>query len=50
MLTSRFAFADLEGFDGGAARMLDVPPFTPAEGAALLAASGGRLAGGGRAS
>jgi tetratricopeptide (TPR) repeat protein len=40
MLTSRFAFADLEGFDGGAARMLDVPPFTPAEGAALLAASG----------
>jgi tetratricopeptide (TPR) repeat protein len=40
MLTSRFAFADLEGFDGGAARMLDVPPFTPTEGAALLAASG----------
>ena len=40
VLTSRFAFADLEGFDGGPARMLDVPPFTPAEGAALLAASG----------
>jgi hypothetical protein len=40
LLTSRFAFADLEGFDGGAARMLDVPPFTPTEGAALLAASG----------
>jgi hypothetical protein len=40
MLTSRFAFADMEGFDGGAARMLDVPPFTSAEGAALLAASG----------
>ena len=39
-LTSRFAFADLEGFDGGPARMLDVPPFTPAEGAALLAAAG----------
>ncbi|MDQ3763878.1 MAG: SIR2 family protein, partial [Actinomycetota bacterium] len=41
VLTSRFAFTDLEGFDGGAARMLEVPPFTPAEGAALLAASGG---------
>jgi tetratricopeptide (TPR) repeat protein len=40
VLTSRFAFADLEGFDGGPARMLEVPPFTPAEGAALLAASG----------
>jgi tetratricopeptide (TPR) repeat protein len=41
VLTSRFAFADLETFDGGTARMLDVPPFTPAEGAALLAAAGG---------
>ncbi|MGH8966959.1 MAG: SIR2 family protein, partial [Actinomycetes bacterium] len=41
VLTSRFYFADLEGFDGGAARMLDVPPFTPTEGAALLASSGG---------
>jgi hypothetical protein len=41
MLTSRFAFADLEGFDGGAARMLDLPPFTPAEGAALLSVLGG---------
>jgi tetratricopeptide (TPR) repeat protein len=40
LLTSRFAFADLEGFDGGPARMLDVPPFTPAEGAALLEATG----------
>jgi tetratricopeptide (TPR) repeat protein len=40
MLTSRFPFADLETFDGGAARMLEVPPFTPAEGAALLAAAG----------
>ena len=39
LLTSRFPFADLETFDG--ARMLDVPPFTPAEGAALLAAAGG---------
>jgi len=41
LLTSRFPFADLETFDGGAARMLDVPPFTPAEGSALLAAAGG---------
>jgi SIR2-like domain len=41
VLTSRFPFADLETFDGGSARMLEVPPFTPAEGAALLAASGG---------
>ena len=41
VLTSRFPFADLEGFDGGRARMLEVPPFTPAEGAALLAAVGG---------
>ncbi len=41
VLTSRFPFADLETFDGDRARMLDVPPFTPAEGAALLAAGGG---------
>jgi tetratricopeptide (TPR) repeat protein len=41
MLTSRFPFADLETFDGGTARMLEVPPFTPAEGSALLAAAGG---------
>jgi tetratricopeptide (TPR) repeat protein len=41
VLTSRFPFADLEGFDGGSARMLEVPPFTPAEGSALLAATGG---------
>ena len=41
LLTSRFPFADLEGFDGSSARMLEVPPFTPAEGAALLAAGGG---------
>jgi tetratricopeptide (TPR) repeat protein len=41
VLTSRFPFADLETFDGGSARMLDVPPFTPAEGSALLAAAGG---------
>ena len=41
MLTSRFPFADLEAFDGGSARMLEVPPFTPAEGSALLAAAGG---------
>jgi len=32
VLTSRFPFADLEGFDGGSARMLEVPPFTAAEG------------------
>jgi tetratricopeptide (TPR) repeat protein len=41
VLTSRFPFADLEGFDGGSARMLEVPPFTPAEGSALLATAGG---------
>jgi tetratricopeptide (TPR) repeat protein len=41
LLTSRFPFADLEGFDGGSARMLEVPPFTTAEGSALLAAAGG---------
>jgi hypothetical protein len=41
LLTSRFPFADLEGFDGSSARMLEVPAFTPAEGAALLAAVGG---------
>src|SRR5262249_6659192 len=39
--TSRFPFADLETFDGGSARMLEVPPFTPAEGSALLATAGG---------
>ena len=41
VLTSRFPFADLEAFDGGSARMLELPAFTPAEGAALLAAAGG---------
>ena len=41
LLTSRFPFADLEGFDGGPARMLELPPFTPAEGADLLATAGG---------
>ena len=41
LLTSRFPFADLEGFDGSSARMLEVPAFTPAEGADLLAAGGG---------
>jgi hypothetical protein len=41
LLTSRFPFADLEGFDGSSARMLEIPAFTPAEGAALLAAAGG---------
>ena len=41
VLTSRFPFADLEGFDGGSARMLELPAFTPAEGAALLGTAGG---------
>ncbi len=41
VLTSRFPFADLETFDGSSARMLEVPPFTPTEGSALLAAAGG---------
>lgn len=41
VLTSRFPFADLEQFNGGAVRMMDVPPFTPAEGATVLAAAGG---------
>jgi tetratricopeptide (TPR) repeat protein len=40
VLTSRFPFADLEGFDGSSARMLELPAFTPAEGAELLAAAG----------
>jgi tetratricopeptide (TPR) repeat protein len=40
LLTSRFPFADIEGYDGTAARMLDVLPLTPEEGAALMAASG----------
>jgi tetratricopeptide (TPR) repeat protein len=40
VLTSRFPFADLEPFDGGSARMLDVPPLTPAAGSELLAAVG----------
>jgi tetratricopeptide (TPR) repeat protein len=41
LLTSRFPFADLEAFDGGSVRVLDVPPLTPAEGSALLSAAGG---------
>ena len=41
VLTSRFVFADLELFDGTAARMLDVPPLTVAEGAEVLKRSGG---------
>lgn len=41
LLTSRSPFADLESFDGSSARMLDVPPFTPAEGAELLGIAGG---------
>ena len=41
LLTSRFPFADLETFDGGAARMLELPPFSRGDGAALVAAAGG---------
>ncbi|HET9656703.1 MAG TPA: hypothetical protein VFP72_15220, partial [Kineosporiaceae bacterium] len=41
VLTSRFPFADLEGFDGRTARMLELPAFTPTEGAALLQRAGG---------
>lgn len=41
VLTSRFAFPDLTRFDGRVARMLDVPALTVAEGAELLAQSGG---------
>ena len=40
VLTSRFPFADLERFDGAQARMLEVPPLTPAKGADLLAGVG----------
>jgi hypothetical protein len=43
VLTSRVPFADLEGFDGAAARMLDLPPLNPDEGAVLLAQSAGWL-------
>jgi len=42
ILTSRFPFADVERFDGGAARMLDVPPLTAAQGSELLARTGGK--------
>jgi tetratricopeptide (TPR) repeat protein len=41
VLTSRFPFGDLEGFDGNSARMLDLPPLTLDQGSALLAAAGG---------
>jgi tetratricopeptide (TPR) repeat protein len=40
VLTSRFPFADLERFDGGAARMLDVPPLTASEGSELFVNAG----------
>jgi nucleoside phosphorylase len=36
LLTSRFPFADLAAFDGTTARMMDLPPLTPEEGAAVL--------------
>ena len=41
VLTSRFVFADLEIFDGSAARMMDVPALTVNEGADLLERAGG---------
>jgi tetratricopeptide (TPR) repeat protein len=41
VLTSRFPFADLEPFNGTAARMLEVPAFTPDEGVELLRRAGG---------
>ncbi|MGB2711925.1 MAG: SIR2 family protein [Conexibacter sp.] len=41
LLTSRFPFADLDQFDGGTARMLELPSMTPDEGAELLASAGG---------
>ena len=41
ILTSRFPFADLEGFDGSSARMLSLPSFTSEEGGELLASLGG---------
>jgi hypothetical protein len=44
VLTSRFPFADLAGYDGTTARTLDVPPLTPAEGATLLATATPQLA------
>ena len=40
ILTSRFPFVDLAAFEGTSARMLDVPPFTLAEGSEVLAAAG----------
>lgn len=40
ILTSRFPFADLEHFDGASARMLEVPPLTPPDGAQLLKEGG----------
>ena len=40
LLTSRFPFADLERYDGGAARILEVPPMTPEDGAELLRVAG----------
>ncbi len=40
VLTSRFPFSDLEHFDGTAARMLDVPPLTVADGVTLLRQGG----------
>ena len=43
VLTSRFPFADVQQFDGGAARMLEVPSLTPKEGAEVLRFGAGWL-------
>ena len=40
VLTSRFVFGDLERFDGGAARMLDLPGLSDGDGAEVLARAG----------
>ncbi len=40
VLTSRLPFADLESYDGGSARMLDMPAFTISEGSDVLASAG----------
>jgi len=41
VLTSRFPFADLEPFAGGAVRIAEVDAFTPTEGSELLERAGG---------
>jgi hypothetical protein len=41
ILTSRFPFADLELFDGGAVRIIDVPRLSAEEGSEVLSRTGG---------